>query len=611
MPSGYAGEGKTFSKKLGRWVKKENTKAFDYDAVNGKSAALLISFFRWYPDYFADLCRAENATYRLELPQRLMLRIDARYKDVYITGCRGLTKTYVKLLGKMIKGILYPGVKIRYNAPNQKQAAALATQAFHQIEKDYPIIASHWSVRNDRQDMFRITTIYGSEFTMYAPRGDNCSETVAEEIGQEGEDGFDMEKYEKDVLPTCRLVRMVNQKPDETHIHLQHSHISNACSKQNRAFTVHREGVMKSMLFGEKYDGYVIDFSWITALMGNLRDISYIKDMKKTLTAVDWLREMCARYTGTEENPLISDEILARSKRLRVAEFEHCGDPDAIYVVSHDVSYVDSRKNAKCSDIVLKLTSYKNVNKRDKYRAQAVFIDNYPPPATDYLQAQRLRDTWARYCRDGAGTTYLVVDAQAYGTGVVEELMKPTGDGSPSLCCVNHCAFTEIEQKGALPVIYPLKAGTRGATDADGDMIRYAQAEFDQGNVELLLGNVLDGVEAYKDANGIKDNFADARISLPYKMTELLCQQIANLRTKVSGVSLKEQRKSISIQRDVWSALKYALRMKQLLEIELKKEKYREQSSWAKAIEAARFGVNLSGTRVGNVRSGLLAMRRR
>ena len=611
MPSGYAGEGMSFSRKQGRWVKKENTKTFDYDAINQKSAAFLISFFRWYPDYFADLCRAPNATYRLELPQRLMLRIDARYKDVYITGCRGLTKTYVKLLGKMIKGILFPGIKIRYTAPNQKQAAALATQAFHQIEKDYPIIASHWSVRNDRQDMFRITTVYGSEFTMYAPRGDNCSETVAEEIGQEGEDGFDMEKYEKDVLPTCRLVRMVNQKVDPNHIHLQHSHISNACSKQNRAYTVHRNEAMKSMLFGEKYEGFVIDFSWITALMGNLRDISYIKDQKKKMTATDWLREMCARYTGTEESPMIADDILARSKRLSVAEFRHCGDPEAIYVVSHDVSYVDSRKNAKCSDVVLKLTPYKTVSKRDKYRAQAVFIDNYPPPATDYLQARRLRDIWSRYCLDGAQTTYLVVDAHAYGTGVVEELMKPTGDGTPSLCCVDHYAFTEIEQKDALPVIYPLKAGTRGVTDADGDMIRYAQAEFEQGNVELLVANILDGVEAYKDANGIKDNFSDARISAPYKACELLCQQISNLKTKVGGLTLKEVRKSMSIQRDVWSALKYALRMKQMLEDEMKKQKYRERSSWTDVIAAASMGAVTSVGNGSNVRAGLLALRRR
>lgn len=591
MPTGYAGEGKRFSKKLGKWLKEEKTQVFDYDVIKQKSASLLVSFFRFYPDYFADLCRSEHAKYKLELPQRLMLRIDARYRDTYITGARGLTKTYIKLLGKMIKGILFPGIRIRYCAPNQKQAAQLATQAFHQIEIDYPIIASHWSIRNDRADMFRITTTYGSEFTMYAPRGDNSSEIVAEEIGAEGADGFDMEKYESDILPTCRLTRMVNQKIDTVCLNLQHTHIGNACSRQNRAYTVHRNKVMKAMLFGDKYDGFVIDVSYITALMGNLRDINYIKDQKATLTATAWLREMCARYTGTDENPMIADEVLAKSKRLMVMEEKHCGDPDAIYIVSHDVSYADGRKNAKCADAILKLTRFTSKAKADKYHKQFVYLDSYNPPANDYLQAQKLKKRWVGYCLNGGKITPLVNDAAAYGTAVVEELCKPSTDGTPTLRTMNNSPlFASIEQPKALPVIYPLKAGTRGATDADADMIIYAQTEIEQGNVDFLTTNVLDGVEAYKNFHNIKDNTADARIAIPYKNTELLFQQIGNLKTEVSGLTLKEKRKSQAIQRDIWSAVKYALRMAQILEADLKKEKYKAKSSWKDTIENALHG---------------------
>ena len=75
MPSGY-------SKKGGRWVKTETEKSFDYDAINRMSAAFTISFFRWYPDYFADLCRSEDARYRLELPQRLMLRSEEHTSEL-------------------------------------------------------------------------------------------------------------------------------------------------------------------------------------------------------------------------------------------------------------------------------------------------------------------------------------------------------------------------------------------------------------------------------------------------------------------------------------------------------------------------------------------------
>lgn len=600
MPTGYASRGKTYIKSLGKWVDKEVQKAFDYEAFEEQSVADLINFFRWYPDYFADLCRSETASYKLALPQRMMLRINARYRNTYITGCRGLTKTYIILLGKMIKGILYPGVTMRYFAPSQKQAAALAAQAFAQIEKDYPLITSHWQVKNNRDAMFRIVTAYGSEFAMYAPRGDNCTEVIAEEIGQEGEDGFDMDKYEKDILPTCRIKRSVNQQHDKAHIDLQHAHISNACGKQNRAYNVHRAGVVNNMLTGEEYEGYVIDFSWVTALVSGLRDKSYIDDMRKTLTATDFLREMCARYVGSAENPMLADEVLAKSKKLKYAEFEHCGDPNAIYIVSHDVSYADGRKNAKCADVVLKLTTFDGVDKRDKYLKQAVFVDNYPPPETDYAQAQKLKALWKRYCRNGCQTTYLVVDTQAYGTSVVEELMKPTDDGSAPLCCVGHNGFNAIEQPNALPVIYPLKAEGRGAVDNEGAMIRYAQAEFEQGNVELLITNAYDGVEAYKTKHRIKDNTADGFIAMAYKNTELLTQQISNLRTKVSGVSLKEERKSKAIQRDCWSALKYALRFACKLEGEMKADKYTPQTSWQQVISGYAGGETPGGTSIIN-----------
>lgn len=613
MPSGYAGEGRKWSKKEGRWKKASKEKAFDYDAINQKSAALLISFYRFYPDLFFDLIRSPNAKYKLELPQRIMMRLFARYRNVYVTGSRGLTKTFTLVASKQHDGIFFPGEKIRYTAPNQKQSAALASQAFKDIACDYPILSKCWNVNNDRDAMFRISTSYGSEFTMYAPRGDNCSQVVAEEMGQEGEDGFDMENYEKNISPTCRIVRKVNKIDDRTHIHLKQSHIANACSRQNAAFYKYRANALKDMIYGEKYDGFAIDMSWISSLLCNIRDIAYFKKEKRSLTPENWLREMCVRYIGNGVDPLIPDEVLARSKKLRVMESMHCGDKESIYVVAHDVSYVDGQKNAKCADVVLKLTKYDSISRRDKYRKQAVYAEVYPPPKTDYLQAQRIKDLWMRYCMDGGQTTYLVIDAHTYGTSVIEELMKPTTDGTPNLCCYNHVRFVDLEQPNALPVIYPLKAATRGATDADGDMIRYAQLEFSHGNVELLITNLLDGIEAYKDFHNIKDDSADTKIIVPYRVTDELCQQIQNLQTVVSGLSLKEKRKSNSIQRDIWSALKYALRMSQILEGNLVKDNYKAKSSWASLIEnyntnpyQQEYAKNRSSTR-----NNLLSQRRR
>jgi hypothetical protein len=99
---------------------------------------------------------------------------------------------------------------------------------------------------------------------------------------------------------------------------------------------------------------------------------------------------------------------------------------------------------------------------------------------------------------------------------------------------------------------------------------------------------------------------------MPYKQTELLCQQIANLRTKVSGITLKEERKSKAIQRDLWSALKYAIRMAQILEADLKKDKYKPKSDWDSVIDSFSQGCVASQiNRNGNTRANLLSLRKR
>ncbi len=597
-----------------RTTRKSRTSAvtetnFDYGGLNYISAGLLISFFRYYPDYFCDMCRSPYASYTLALPQRMMLRINVRYRLTYTTGVRGFTKTYIIVLGKMVEGILYPNIKLRYTAPNQKQAAMLATQAFHQIEQDYPLIASHWILKNDREDMFRIITPYGSEFTMYSARGDNSHGTIAEEIGQEGKEPFDMESYETDIIPTCRLVRMLNFQPDPYMVQNQHNHISNACSKNNPAFYTHRANCLEEMIYGEIGEGYVIDFSWISAIMAGIRTVQYIKDQKASLTKKAWDREMCALYSGDTDNPLISEESLMASRVLPFCELKHCGDPDVIYIVSHDVSYTDGSKSAKCADVVLKLSRYDDIERRDRFRKQVVFYDSYSPPKTDYGQAEKLKRLWRAFCMNGGNATYLVVDAQAYGTAVVTELMKPTEDGSRPLCCYKHMAHVEIEQPNALPIIYPMKATTTGGMNSDGDMISYAQLQFDQNIVELLIPDALDGVEQYKRLHGIKTPAYDGQIAMPYKQCNLMCQQIQNLKVDVSGVSIKEKRKSNSIQRDIWSALKYALWFANLLEMGEVNEKYRAQSSWQQKIAETLKRHGVSYNNQGSVKNPILGNR--
>ena len=236
---------------------------------------------------------------------------------------------------------------------------------------------------------------------------------------------------------------------------------------------------------------------------------------------------------------------------------------------------------------------------------QLVWLEEWSPAETPtpIAQAQRLRRVWDRFCFEGS-QSYIVLDAWQYGDSVLTSLMgQPVGGGRP-LCCYNHTYYSELELEGAIPVIYPIKAGGTGTTDPDSDMILNAELQFEHGNVQLLTGNMNDGVEAYKKFHRIKDDSMNYKIAAPYKKTNELIGQIQNLREEPSGAGIRERRISVRIQRDSWSALKYALRFAQILErVNLQKKPNR--SDWSKLLDKFKgvplvngMGASKSGGRM-------------
>lgn len=514
-----------------------------------------------------------------------MLRAYARYTDVAITGTRGMTKTYTKMISEMINGVAWPGTQVLYTGPSLKQLASIGGKTFHDIEHDYAALAKHWRVTAESKDDFKIETDYGSAFYIGEKRGDNIHAATAEEFAQEENPPFDFDEYTTIVLPAVRLRHNVNGSPDPNFVAYKNHSITSAGRKQNHAYQVRCE-VMKEMGRGES--AFTMDVPWQCVVLQQMRPYSWAQKLRTKLTPEKWMREMESRYTGADSNPIVRDEVLTECRKLMIAENRHCAydignklkPEDVIYIVGYDVSYADDKKNAKCACVVLKCTRQTDWLKRDRYLKQAVYVDVWNPPVKSMMQAQRIKDVWSRFCYEGGAATYLAIDAWQYGTSVVENLMMDLGDGLAPLCVRNHASFTELEQENAVPCLYPIKAGGAGVTDPDAEMVRYAELQFENRNVELLCSNVNEGVENYKKYHRIKDDSMDAMLADPYIKTRELVGQIQNLKKVASGTTQKEERISKHIQRDIWSALKYALRVAQILEREELAQAVRHKSDW-------------------------------
>lgn len=513
------------------------------------------------------------------------MRAYARYTDVAITGTRGMTKTYTKMISEMINGVAWTGTQVLYTGPSLKQLASIGGKTFHDIEHDYAALAKHWRVTAESKDDFKIETDYGSAFYIGEKRGDNIHAATAEEFAQEENPPFDFDEYTTIVLPAVRLRHNVNGSPDPNFVAYKNHSITSAGRKQNHAYQVRCE-VMKEMGRGES--AFTMDVPWQCVVLQQMRPYSWAQKLRTKLTPEKWMREMESRYTGADSNPIVRDEVLAECRKLMIAENRHCAydignklkPEDVIYIVGYDVSYADDKKNAKCACVVLKCTRQTDWLKRDRFLKQEVYVDVWNPPVKSMMQAQRIKDVWSRFCYEGGAPTYLAIDAWQYGTSVVENLMMDLGDGLAPLCVRNHASFTELEQENAVPCLYPIKAGGAGVTDPDAEMVRYAELQFENRNVELLCSNVNEGVENYKKYHRIKDDSMDAMLADPYIKTRELVGQIQNLKKVASGTTQKEERISKHIQRDIWSALKYALRVAQILEREELAQAVRHKSDW-------------------------------
>lgn len=594
------------------WQKKKITEDRDYDSYDNKESwAFLISFFRWYPDVLCDILRSPDARYQNEeLIQRVMMRTFARYQYVDITGCRSLTKTNTKMKQKLIWNILWPGTKSSYYGPSYKQQAELAKTAFHDIDSDYPCLTKHYYIESESKDSWGISTKHGSSITINAIRGKNIHDVTAEEYAQEEAPSFDFDEYTTVVLYSVRLIHMVNGKKDPTFIPYQQHSITSAGRKQNHSFET-RQKHLRAMIRGQS--AFVMDVPWQVIVLSQMRPLQWAIQRREESTAERWMREMESRYTGSDENPIVRDEILTESRQMTKMEEHHCckdrdnklKPEDVIYIVGYDVSYEDNKRNAKCACVVVKCTKQTSFIKRDRYLKQVVWVDDWAPlPPIE--QARRLKQVWYRFCFEGS-ETYIAIDGWQYGKAVVQALMMDLGDGLDPLCIYDHDSEVAFELEHAIPVIYPIKAGGVGVTDPDSEMIRNAETQFEHRNVQLLTSNINAGVESYKTYHRIKDDRVDRNIERPYRKTTELVGQIQNLKKVPSGSSFGEKRISKAIQRDSWSSLKYALRFAQKLE-RLYLQKSAKKSDWDELIKGYADG---NGSMVGPQTGGRMIVQRK
>ena len=563
----------------GNYRRKSTRQGVNYDEFVTESWRLLLSFFRWYPDILEDITQSDNAEFSNSIINRVIMRYMARYQETFTTGSRGIGKTTTVVADKCNKGILWPGEITGYYAPVEKQAAPLASKAFATYTRNYPILADHWKKDSDAMTSFKLSTRLGSKFIMSIDRGIDTSGVVAEECAQEDKNPFNFADFNQIVLGTNRLTYKVNGEDDPTHIDSQIHYITSATRKENEAFSVYMN-MRRAMERGES--AYAISIPWQVPVLARMKSYSYYAMLKKKLTSEQFMRECESKWTGTVENPVVRDDVLQASRRIKVMESKHCGDPDCFYIIGYDVASRDVSGNAMIGMAVVKCERQSGSERMDAYKKSLVYVEERKPPKGGHMeQASLIKRRWLDYCIPDGRPPFIVLDARSYGWSVWEDLHIDLHDGLPPMCAMSpEMEIPELVQDGAIPCVYPLQAQGTSGTDPNSVMLDYIEREFENGNLLLLTPNIFEGMQAYKLKHDIKNDLRDVEIQQPYSAPNKLMRQISNLQKKYGQVGWTEIQLNKYIQKDMWSALLYACRIAQRLE---KSELYalnRRKNAW-------------------------------
>lgn len=93
-----------------------------------------------YPDKLAYQLLPIDTSFRLYPFQTFILRINQRYQKTFGVATRGYSKSFIAVLGKILKCILLPGTKEAMVAEHKNQAAQIGREKINELFNLMPLL---------------------------------------------------------------------------------------------------------------------------------------------------------------------------------------------------------------------------------------------------------------------------------------------------------------------------------------------------------------------------------------------------------------------------------------------------------------------------------------
>ena len=547
-------EQKTFSKKVG--ISEERIK------VQIPVLRQYVAFWRAYPDMFVDfLCGSNPENFHLYLYQRIFLRAIMRHRYSYATFPRGYSKSFLAVLGSMIKCILYPGSHFFVTTGGKEQAAGITREKVEELCSLIPGLKNEidWtrgqtkSSKNEVTYKFKNGSVFDIMAAQQSSRGKRATGGLMEECIL-----IDKTLLNEVIIPTMVVDRRLpdGSRHEEEVANKSQIYVTTAGWKNGFAYEKLIQILIQEII--EPGEAIVLGGTWRIPVLEGLQPRNFITNLKLDGTYNDssFSREYESEWSGDAENAFFSAERFDKYRVLLQPEYEYSGrsSKNAYYVLGVDVGRL------KCTTEVCVF----KVTPQPQGSALKTLVNLYSYEAEDFeIQAINIKKLFYKYKAKIAA-----IDANGLGIGLIDFMTKAqvdpeSGEELPPFGVEGGTAEDIIESYKNIKgpgveenAMYLIKANLPINTEAH----TYVQMQLGSGKIKFLIDENQAKVKLLSTKVGQEMESAQRGAYLqPFTLTTILREQMLNLIEENEGVNIILKQSSRSIPKDKFSAFEYGL----------------------------------------------------
>lgn len=503
-----------------------------------------ISWARWYPDLFADLLRTEKSNFNMHFDQRVFLRSDVRFMNMYGTFSRGYAKTFNEVLSAVIVAILFPQIELAISAQTKENAADLLKSKFNEIRKKFPLIENELEkepkfVKGDALITFKNGSTIDAIANAQSTKGQRRRRLKIEESNLLNNELFQDALEPVTEVPRYTVGKLSLVDPQEL-------------NQQIHFFTT--SGFRGSDEYQRSIDMYdnmcdlkgqiVLGASWmLPCWYGRGSNKSQILRKKSTSSPIAFAQNYEQEWVGSSDGALVDINKLMNCRSLTspMINFNHL---DEEFYLGVDVARSQKASNNQSSIAIGRVIRNKESN-----RIISIEIPNI-------MTVSNAMNFTAQAClvkkqKKAFNAKAVIADGNGLGSGLIDELLKEAYDpitGEYLGCWNTINTDNQPEIRDAEKCLFDMKA-QRYQSKVVADFIDAVES----GKLKLLEKRQESDFTSKERQN------IDLYV-LPYMQTDLLFEEIANLKLKnMQGGALSVEKVVKKVDKDRFSALSYLI----------------------------------------------------